>query len=219
MVISIGNRAAAPLEIAALLTLVALAPTVLVMLTSFTRVVVVLSIFRQALGLQQTPPNIVITGMALCLTATVMSPTFTKINSQALSPYLAGKIKPGEAIKLAEAPMREFMLRQTRPEDIELARGMLEAAGNKKSNVKPEDMPFFFLVPAFVSSELTTAFKIGFLVYLPFLAIDLLVSSVLMSLGMFMLPPATVAIPIKLLVFILGNGWPLLFGNLIYGFK
>lgn len=217
--ISIGNRGAGPLEIAALLTLLSLAPALLIMLTSFTRIVIVLSLLRQALGLQQTPPNIVITGLAMFLSIIVMAPTWTKVRDVALDPYLAGKLAPAVAAEKAEAPLRDFMLRQTRTEDIAMARGLLAKGNVAGADTNPEGLPFYALVPAFVSSELTSAFRVGFLIYLPFLVIDLIVAAVLMALGMFMLPPTVITIPLKLLVFVLASGWPLLLGNLARSFS
>jgi flagellar biosynthesis protein FliP len=219
LAISIGNRGAGPLEIAALLTLLSLAPALLIMLTSFTRIVIVLSLLRQALGLQQTPPNIVITGLAMFLSMIVMAPTWGKIRTVAFDPYMAGKLTPAAAAENAEAPLRDFMLRQTRTEDIAMARGLLDKANVKMSDESPQAMPFYALVPAFVSSELTSAFRVGFLIYLPFFVIDLIVAAVLMALGMFMLPPTVVTIPLKLLVFVLASGWPLLLGNLAGSFR
>ena len=219
LAISIGNRGAGPLEIAALLTLLSLAPAVLIMLTSFTRIVIVLSLLRQALGLQQTPPNIVLTGLAMFLSMIVMAPTWTKIRAVAVDPYLAGKLTPAAAAENAQAPLRDFMLRQTRTEDIAMARGLLGKAKVAVADSKPQSLPFYALVPAFVSSELTSAFRVGFLIYLPFLVIDLIVAAVLMALGMFMLPPTVITIPLKLLVFVLASGWPLLLGNLAGSFS
>jgi flagellar biosynthesis protein FliP len=217
--ISIGNRGAGPLEIAALLTLLSLAPALLIMLTSFTRFVIVLSLLRQALGLPQTPPNIVLTGLAMFLSMIVMAPTWSKIRTAALDPYMAGKLTPADAAEKAEAPLRDFMLRQTRTEDIEMARGLLAKSNLAASTVPVQQLPFYALVPAFVSSELTSAFRVGFLIYLPFLVIDLIVAAVLMALGMFMLPPTVITIPLKLLVFVLASGWPLLLGNLAGSFS
>jgi flagellar biosynthesis protein FliP len=203
-----------PLELATLLTLITLAPALLIMLTSFTRIVIVLSLLRQALGLQQTPPNIVITGLALFLTMLVMAPTWTRIQSSSVDPYMAGKLSPKDAVSNAQGPLRDFMLRQTRVQDIEMARGLLAKNNVALASSAPSDLPFYALVPAFVSSELTSAFRVGFLIFLPFLVIDLVVSAVLMGLGMFMLPPSVITIPLKLLVFVLASGWPLLLGNL-----
>jgi flagellar biosynthesis protein FliP len=209
-----GSHGTGPIELATLLTLITLAPALLIMLTSFTRIVIVLSLLRQALGLQQTPPNIVITGLALFLTMLVMAPTWTRIQSSAVDPYMAGKLAPKDAVANAQGPLRDFMLRQTRVQDIEMARGLLAKSNIKLISEAPGELPFYALVPAFVSSELTSAFRVGFLIFLPFLVIDLVVSAVLMGLGMFMLPPSVITIPLKLLIFVLASGWPLLLSNL-----
>jgi flagellar biosynthetic protein FliP len=216
--IQIGQRAAGPLEIAALLTLISIAPAILIMLTSFTRIVIVLSLLRQALGLQQTPPNIVITGLSLFLTMLVMAPTWNKIRAASVDPYMAGKLSPAEATERAEGPLKDFMLRQTRTEDVEMARGLLSKSGADLGTGSATSLPFYALVPAFISSELTSAFRVGFLIYLPFLVIDLVTSTVLMALGMFMMPPALVSVPLKMLVFVMASGWPLLLGNLAASF-
>jgi flagellar biosynthetic protein FliP len=212
--IDTGTRGSGPMELATVLTLITLAPALLIMLTSFTRIVIVLSLLRQALGLQQTPPNIVITGLALFLTMLVMAPTWSRIQSSAVEPYMAGKLAPKDAVANAQGPLRDFMLRQTRVQDIEMARGLLAKSNIMLPSGAPQDLPFYALVPAFVSSELTSAFRVGFLIFLPFLVIDLLVAAVLMGLGMFMLPPTVITIPLKLLIFVLASGWPLLLGNL-----
>lgn len=216
--IDAGGRATGPLEVAGLLTLITLAPAILIMLTSFTRIVIVLSLLRQALGLQQTPPNTVITGLALFLTMLVMAPTWQRIQKVALDPYLAGTIPPEKAAELGEEPLRQFMLRQTRKEDVEMARKLLAKGNIELPGGDPSALPFYALVPAFVSSELTSAFRVGFLIYLPFLVIDLVTSAILMALGMFMLPPAMISTPLKLLIFVLASGWPLLLGSLAGSF-
>lgn len=214
LAIDTGSHGSGPLELATLLTLITLAPALLIMLTSFTRIVIVLSLLRQALGLQQTPPNIVITGLALFLSMLVMAPTWTRIQTSAVDPYMAGKMAPKDAVANAQAPLRDFMLKQTRVQDIEMARGLLAKSKIALPSGSPDQLPFYALVPAFVSSELTSAFRVGFLIFLPFLVIDLVVSAVLMGLGMFMLPPSVITIPLKLLIFVLASGWPLLLGNL-----
>jgi flagellar biosynthesis protein FliP len=214
LAIDTGSHGTGPLELATLLTLITLAPALLIMLTSFTRIVIVLSLLRQALGLQQTPPNIVITGLALFLSMLVMAPTWTRIQSSAVDPYMAGELAPKDAVAKAQAPLREFMLRQTRVQDIEMARALLAKSNITLPSGAPSELPFYALVPAFVSSELTSAFRVGFLIFLPFLVIDLVVAAVLMGLGMFMLPPSVITIPLKLLIFVLASGWPLLLGNL-----
>lgn len=216
------QRGAGPLELAGLLTLLTLAPALLIMLTSFTRIVIVLSLMRQALGLQQTPPNIVITGLALFLTMLVMAPTWTRIRASAVDPYMSGKMDPASALSAAEGPLRDFMLRQTRVEDVSMAYALLAKAGappDTYAHADPRLLPFPALVPAFVASELTAAFRVGFLIYLPFVVIDLVTAAVLMALGMIMLPPSIVSIPLKLLVFVLASGWPLLLGNLTASFS
>jgi flagellar biosynthesis protein FliP len=216
--IDTGQRGAGPLELAALLTLITLAPAILIMLTSFTRIVIVLSLLRQALGLQQTPPNMVISGLAMFLTVLVMAPTWHRIQTTAVDPYMAGRMAPEMAVETAEAPLRDFMLRQTRAADLDMARQLMAKGNNATGNADIRALPFYALVPAFISSELTSAFRVGFLIYLPFLVIDLVTSAVLMALGMFMLPPAMVSVPLKLLIFTLASGWPLLLGNLAASF-
>ncbi len=218
LTIDTGQRGAGPLELAALLTLITLAPAILIMLTSFTRIVIVLSLLRQALGLQQTPPNMVITGLAMFLTILVMAPTWQRIQVSALEPYMAGRMAPEAAVQTAEAPLRDFMLRQTRPVDLAMARQLMAKDKAIVTGPDARQLPFYALVPAFISSELTSAFRVGFLIYLPFLVIDLVTSAVLMALGMFMLPPAMISIPLKLLIFTLASGWPLLLGNLAASF-
>jgi flagellar biosynthesis protein FliP len=216
--IDTGQRGVGPLELAGLLTLITLAPAILIMLTSFTRIVIVLSLLRQALGLQQTPPNMVISGLAIFLTILVMAPTWQRIQVGALEPYMAGRMEPAVAIETAEAPLRDFMLRQTRAVDLAMARQLMERGHAEGTKSETSKLPFYALIPAFVSSELTSAFRVGFLIYLPFLVIDLVTSAVLMALGMFMLPPAMISIPLKLLIFTLASGWPLLLRNLAASF-
>lgn len=197
-----------------LLTLLSLAPALLVMLTSFTRIVIVLSLARNALGLQNIPPNIVITGLALFLSLFVMGPTLEQINEQALQPYLAGDLSTEEALQAAEAPMKDFMMGQTRPGEL---KAMLAASGEGRPPT-PDDVSMTSLVPAFILSELKTAFLIGFMIFIPFLVIDLVVSSSLMSMGMFMLPPSMVSLPFKLLLFVLVDGWGLITTTLLQSF-
>src|SRR5271155_5701827 len=168
LAIDTGSHGSGPIELATLLTLITLAPALLIMLTSFTRIVIVLSLLRQALGLQQTPPNTVITGLALFLTVLVMAPTWQQIQKVALDPYLAGTLAPARAVELAEEPLHQFMLHQTRKEDIEMARKLLAKGDLELPSDDPRALPFYAVVPAFVSSELTSAFRVGFLIYLPF---------------------------------------------------
>ena len=202
------------LQILFLLTVLSLAPAIVVMMTSFTRLVVVFSLIRHALGTQQMPPNQVLIGLALLLTFFIMSPVYNKINSEALQPYLAEKISQQEALKRALAPVRQFMFRQTRKKDLAL---FMKVAKQKRPS-KLEDIPTLVLIPAFVISELKTAFQIGFLIYIPFLVIDMVVASVLLSMGMMMLPPFMVSLPFKLMLFVLVDGWNLLVGSLVKSF-
>lgn len=202
------------LRIVLLLTVLTLAPAILILMTSFTRIVVVLSFLRQALGTQQMPPNQLIVGLSLFLTFFIMAPTWKQISSQALEPFMNEKIEQKVAFERAEKPIREFMLKQTREKDIEL---FLSFSQEAKPQTKA-DIPLYVLVPAFVISELKTAFQLGFMLYLPFLVLDLVVASVLMAMGMMMLPPAVIALPFKLLLFILVDGWELVIGSLFKSF-
>lgn len=205
------------LQILIMLTILSLAPSILIMVTSFTRIVVVFHFLRTALGTQTTPPNQVIVGLALFITIAIMSPVFTQVNNKAVKPYMAGSIKQDEAIDKGLAPLREFMLKQTREKDLKLFMDL-----NKKSSddVKSyNDISITIIIPAFIISELRTAFIIGFLIYLPFIVIDMVVASTLMSMGMMMLPPTTISLPFKLLLFVLADGWNLVIGQLVNSFK
>jgi len=184
-------------------------------MTGFTRIVIVLSLLRQALGTQAAPPNQVIIGLSLFLTFFVMSPTLDKVYEQAWQPYSAGRIDIGQALEQAQLPMRGFMLKQTRQADLAL---FARLAKLDPESSKAEQVPFKVLVPAFVTSELKTAFQIGFMIFIPFLVIDMIVASVLMSLGMMMLSPVLVALPFKLMLFVLADGWNLLIGSLAASF-
>ena len=196
-----------------LLTVLAIAPALMVMLTSFTRIVIVLSLTRNALGLTAIPPNQVVIGLALFLSLFVMAPTLTKINDSSLQPLLKGKISYGQAYDKAQAPLRSFMLGQTRQSDLSLFTAVSKAKPAPRDKVQ-----MTALVPAFVLSELKTAFIIGFVIFIPFLIIDLIVSSTLMSMGMFMLPPVLVSLPFKLLLFVMVDGWALIVRSLITSF-
>lgn len=198
-----------------LLTLLSFIPAVLVMFTSFTRIVVVLAFLRQAIGGQQIPPTPVIIGLSLFLTLYVMSPVVNNVQANAITPYLNEEITFGEALQKATPPFKDFMLRQTREKDLAL---FVDIANIKNVKTK-EDLPLRVVVPAFTISELRTAFEIGFLLYLPFLVIDMVVSSVLLSLGMMMLPPVIISLPFKLLLFVLVDGWNLTIGSLIRSFQ
>lgn len=195
----------APMQTALFLGAMTLLPAALVTMTSFTRIVIVLSFVRRAVTSQDIPPNLVITGMALFLTLYTMGPTLTEVNDKAIIPYLDKKIPGGEALKAAAAPLQKFMLRQTRRQDLAL---FLQLAGLTEVQ-EAADTPFRVLVPAFVISELKTAFIMGFCIYLPFLLVDLVVSSVLTSMGMIMMPPVLISAPFKILLFVLADGWHL----------
>ena len=207
-------RISASFGIVGAMTLLALLPAILVMTTAFTRIVIVLGFLRHALSTQQTPPNLVIIGLSLFLTLFVMSPTLQRIHSEALQPFLNGDLQPGEALEKGVTPMREFMGRQTRKKDLAL---MLDLSQAKQPD-SFADVPTLTLVPAFALSELRTAFQMGFLLFLPFLIIDILVSAVLMSLGMVMVPPVMVSLPLKLLLFVMADGWHLVVKSLITSF-
>jgi flagellar biosynthetic protein FliP len=213
----VGGGAAAvptPLQIVALLTLLSLAPAILITLTGFVRIVIVLSFLRQAVGTQSMPPNQVIVSLALFLTAFVMMPTLQQIHETAMVPYQEQKITGEEALKRAYDPLRQFMLRQTREKDLALFIGATNAARPDG----PADVPPQALMPAFLISELKTAFQMGFLVYVPFLILDMVVASVLTSMGMMMLPPVLISLPFKLMLFVLVDGWNVLTGSLVTSF-
>ncbi|MFT5788223.1 flagellar biosynthetic protein FliP [Shewanella sp. Choline-02u-19] len=199
------------LEILALMTVLSFLPALLMMLTSFTRIIVVLAILRQALGLQQSPPNKVLIGIALVMTIFIMRPVGQAIYDEAFLPYDLGQIELTEAVDRGEKPLRAFMLAQTRETDLEQ---MLKIA-DEPTTLTTEQIPFFVLMPAFVLSELKTAFQIGFLLFLPFLVIDLVVASVLMSMGMMMLSPLIISLPFKLMVFVLVDGWSMTVSTLV----
>jgi flagellar biosynthetic protein FliP len=189
-------------------------PAVLLLMTSFTRIVIVLSLLRQALGTPASPPNQVIVGMSLFLTFFVMSPTLDRVYAEAYEPFSRNEITFTEALARGEKPVRDFMLKQTRQADVQL----FSRLAKLPAEVKGEDVPLRVLVPAFVTSELKSAFQIGFLIFIPFLVIDMIVASVLMSLGMMMLSPVLVALPFKLMLFVLADGWNLLLGSLAASF-
>jgi len=203
------------LQLLFLLTLLSLAPSILVMATGFTRIVIVLGLVRNALGTQNLPPNQVLVGLALILTFFVMSPVLNQINQEALQPYFAGTIPYSEGIARAQAPVREFMFDNTRARDL---RVMVELARLPAPEARA-DVPTYVLLPAFVLSELKTAFQMGFVVYIPFLIIDLVVSSTLMSMGMIFLPPVLISLPFKLLLFVMTDGWVLIARSLVTSFR
>ncbi len=206
---------AAPIQVLLLLTLLSVAPAMLMLLTAFTRIVIVLSMLRQALAMPSTPPNTVLVSFALLLTIYVMLPVFEEVNRAAVTPYINKELSLSNAVDLAKEPIKEFMISQTREKDITL----ISDLSNVNIPSQPTDLDLSILVPAFLLSELQSAFLIGFVIFLPFLMIDLIVASVLMSMGMIMLPPTTISLPIKILVFVLIEGWSLLAYSLVGSFR
>lgn len=202
------------IKIVLMLTVLTLAPAILIMMTSFTRIIVVLSFLRQAVGTQQMPPNQMLIGLSLFLTFFIMQPHFSEINQKALQPYMNGKMKQEEAFNNAMTPLRKFMFSQTREADLEL---FVRLSKSEKPKTRA-DVSTMVLIPSFIISELKTAFQIGFIVYLPFLIIDMVVASVLMAMGMMMLPPVVVSLPFKIMLFVLVDGWELLVGSLVQSF-
>ena len=202
------------IQLLLLVTVLSMAPAILVMVTSFTRIIIVLSLVRNAIGIPQLPPNQVMIGLALFLTAFVMAPAIKQINNEAVQPYLNGTLTQQEAFDRGEAPLRTFMLKQTREQDLGL---FLKLSGSEKPETI-QDVPTYVLVPAFTISELKTAFQMGFVMFVPFLIIDLIVSSALLSMGMMMLPPVIVSLPFKILLFVLVDGWYLIIGSLVGSF-
>ena len=209
-----GTSYSVPIQTLLFFTALSFLPALLLLMTGFTRIVIVLSLLRQALGTQAAPPNQVIVGLSLFLTFFVMSPTLDKVYEQAWVPYSKGTMQVDEALKVGAKPMREFMLKQTRQSDMQL----FSRLAKLPADVKADDVPLTVLVPAFVTSELKSAFQIGFMIFIPFLVIDMIVASVLMSLGMMMLSPVLVALPFKLMLFVLADGWNLLLGSLAASF-
>jgi flagellar biosynthesis protein FliP len=209
-----GSATGRIIQMLALLTVLSLAPAILVTVTSFTRIIVVLSFLRNALGVQQTPPNIVLISLALFLTGFVMAPTLERSYNDGIAPLIAEKLPQAEALTRAAAPLHEFMSEHVRKHDVELFAGIAKL----DPAIEPKDVPFRVLVPSFMISELRRAFEIGFLLFLPFLIIDLVVSSILMSMGMMMLPPITISLPFKLIFFVLVDGWYLVAGSLVQSF-
>jgi flagellar biosynthetic protein FliP len=209
-----GQTYSLTLQILILMTVLTLLPAILLMMTAFTRIIIVLAILRQALGAGQTPPNQVLVGLALFLTLFVMAPVVTRINTEAAQPYLAGTIETTVALERAVVPLKSFMLEQTRESDIAT---FVRISGGKGYE-KKEDVPLTILVPSFVTSELKTAFQIGFLLFIPFVIIDLVVASVLMSMGMMMLSPVLISLPFKIMLFVLIDGWSLIMGTLAQSF-
>ena len=204
----------ATLQMLLVLTVIALAPSILIMVTSFTRIIIVLHFVRSALGTQTTPPNQVLIGLALFLTFFIMSPVFTKINTEAVEPLSRGEITQEEALEAGTVPLRTFMIEQTNIKDLRLFVDIAEITDIKTR----DDIPLSVIIPSFIISELRKAFIIGFLIYIPFIVIDMVVASTLMSMGMMMLPPTMIAMPFKILLFIMADGWNLIIGELVKTF-
>jgi flagellar biosynthetic protein FliP len=202
------------IKVVLMLTVLTLAPAIMILMTCFTRIVIVLSFLRQALGVQQMPPNQVLIGLALFLTFFVMGPSFTEMNEKGIQPYLNGSIKQEQAFAETLAPLRKFMLSQTRPQDLSLFMRLSKSPQAKTL----ADVPTIALVPAFIVSELKTAFQIGFIIFLPFLIIDMVAASVLMAMGMMMLPPVVISLPFKVMLFVLVDGWSLIIGSMVKSF-
>lgn len=219
--ISLGDKSGTPqdyvssIKILIFFTIISLLPSIVIMMTSFTRIIVVFSFLKSAMGVQQAVPNQILTGLAIFLTLFIMAPVYYEININGIQPYLENKITQEQAFEESSKPLKSFMLKQTREKDLEL---FVEISGVDKTNLTKENVSFTTLIPAFAISELKTAFQIGFLIYLPFLVIDMVISSVLMAMGMFMLPPTMVSLPFKLIVFVMVDGWYLLTKSLVQSF-
>ncbi|MFC3681489.1 flagellar type III secretion system pore protein FliP [Bacterioplanoides pacificum] len=209
-----GGEYSITIQVLAIMTVLTVLPSLLIMMTSFTRIIVVMAILRQALGLQQTPSNQILLGLSLFLTLFIMMPVFRIINVDAVQPYLAEQITPLEAAERAVKPLHEFMLAQTRETDLNL---FIRISG-EKNIASPDETPIHILIPAFITSELKTAFQIGFLIFIPFLIIDLVVASILMAMGMMMLSPIIISLPFKIMLFVLIDGWALIMGTLANSF-
>ncbi len=209
------EKVSSALQILVLLTILTLAPAILIMTTSFARIIIVLSFLRQAMGTQQTPPTQILIGLALFLTMFVMGPVWSEINEGALKPYMEEELGQFEALKLAEIPIKRFMLNHTREKDLSLFVNLSE----DKNPQSIEDVSIQTVVPAFIISELKTAFQIGFLIYIPFLILDMVVASILLSMGMMMLPPVLISLPFKLMLFVMVDGWYLTVGSLMRSFS
>ena len=203
------------LQVVILMTMLSFIPAIIMMMTAFTRIIVVFGILRQAIGLQQTPSNQILIGLALFLTVFVMAPVFKQVHSQAIQPYMNEQLGALEAMEAASVPMRQFMLAQTRETDLNL---FVELAGDDQKFASLEEVPLTIVIPAFVTSELKTAFQIGFLLFIPFLIIDLVVASVLMAMGMMMLSPMIVSLPFKIMLFVFIDGWAMVVGTLAGSF-
>lgn len=218
----IGVDASQPLEVILLLTLIALAPSLLIMMTCFTRIIIVLGFLRTAMQTQTTPPNMVLTGMALFLTLFIMAPVFAEINEVAYQPYINEELTTEQALEAASVPLKKFMLRQTSNDDLQFfidLSNMEEPEGGFTEEYIQNDLSLTVIVPSFMISELKRAFQMAFLIFIPFLVIDLVVGSTLMSMGMMMLPPAMISMPFKILTFVLADGWNLLIGSVVSSYQ
>lgn len=219
--ISVGGESTSPqnyvdnIKLLIILTILTLLPSIIIMMTSFTRIIVVFSFLKNALGAQQSIPNQILIGLALFLTIFIMQPVYSEINNNAFKPFMENTITQDEAMEAGSKPLRDFMLKQTRQKDLEL---FVEASKLDKEEITRDNIPLTVVMPAFAISELKTAFQIGFLLFIPFLIIDMVVASVLMSMGMFMVPPVMVALPFKLLLFVMVDGWYLMVKSLIMSF-
>ncbi len=208
------NEVVNAVKLVLVMTVLTLAPAILIMMTGFTRILIVLSFLRQAMGVQQMPPNQLLVGLSLFLTFFVMGPAFTEMNQNGIQPYLAGKISQDAAIDNTLAPLRKFMFNQTRDADLSL---FIKLSKIEKPKTRA-DVPTMVLVPAFIVSELKTSFQIGFIIFLPFLVIDIVAASILMAMGMMMLPPIVISLPFKIMLFVLVDGWGLLIGSMVKSF-
>lgn len=202
------------IKLVMIMTVLTLAPAILIMMTSFTRIIIVLSFLRQAMGVQQMPPNQLLVGLALFLTFFIMGPAFTEMNQKGIQPYVAGKLSQEQALENTLAPLRKFMFSQTRPADLSL---FVRLAKIEKPKTLAE-VPTMVLVPSFIISELKTSFQIGFIIFLPFLIVDMVAASVLMAMGMMMLPPIVISLPFKIMLFVLVDGWSLIIGSMVKSF-
>lgn len=213
--VSINGEEIPTLEILVMLTILMILPSLLTMVTSFVRIVIILSFTRNAIGIQQTPPNMVLVGIALFLTLFIMQPVIEQVNTEVYKPYKDGEITQTEALTEAQVPIKEFMLKQTEKSTLNL---FVEMAGHELEE-EPREYSLLVIIPAFMTSELKKGFTVGLLLYIPFLLLDIIVSSTLMSMGMIMLPPATIALPFKVLLFVSVDGWELLFSSIVRGFN
>lgn len=217
LMVNVNGNGIPTLEIILMITIVALIPSIVIMMTCFTRIIIILSFTRNAMGVPQVPPNMVLTGLALFLTLFIMSPVLTNVYEQAYVPYTEGQITQQQALRRAEVPVKEFMLKQTEMDSLNM---FLDMSGTSTESITDyQELPLTTIIPAFMTSELKRAFLAGFFIYLPFLLIDIIVSSTLMSMGMIMLPPATIALPFKIMLFVTVDGWGLLFSSIVRSFN